>query len=124
MWRSSSSRGVVKQAFQFRQQAVEQLRESPKLPIFFTVTTPISTSLSGGVGDDGMHRSSIAYVFGMSIHLTDSGLEKLIVLIRIIAIRIRYSTFVNLSFQQRGLESAPLPDPLQPGPATWPAGEI
>ncbi|CAN1159645.1 At1g06900 [Linum perenne] len=77
MWRSSSSRGVVKQAFQFRQQAVEQLRESPKLPTFFTVTTPISTSLSGGVGDDGMHRSSIAYVFGMSIHLTDSGLEKI-----------------------------------------------
>ncbi|CAN1266237.1 At1g06900 [Linum perenne] len=35
-----------------------------------------ATSLSGGVGDDGMHRSSIAYVFGMSIHLTDSGLEK------------------------------------------------
>ncbi|CAN0903648.1 At1g06900 [Linum grandiflorum] len=36
-----------------------------------------ATSLSGGVGDDGMHRSSIAYVFGMSIHLTDSGLEKI-----------------------------------------------
>ncbi|CAN1251342.1 Uncharacterized protein C16G5.07c [Linum perenne] len=43
MWRSSSSR-VVKQAFQFRQQAVEQLIESPKLPALFTVTAPISTS--------------------------------------------------------------------------------
>ncbi|CAK7323528.1 unnamed protein product [Dovyalis caffra] len=37
----------------------------------------LATSLSAGVGDEGMHRSSIAYIFGMSIHLTDSGLEKL-----------------------------------------------
>ncbi|XP_048226972.1 nardilysin-like isoform X2 [Ricinus communis] len=36
-----------------------------------------ATSLSAGVGDEGMHRSSIAYIFGMSIHLTDSGLEKI-----------------------------------------------
>lgn len=35
-----------------------------------------ATSLSAGVGDEGMHRSSVAYVFAMSIHLTDSGLEK------------------------------------------------
>ncbi|XP_009119011.1 nardilysin-like isoform X2 [Brassica rapa] len=35
------------------------------------------TSLSAGVGDDGINRSSLAYVFGMSIHLTDSGLEKI-----------------------------------------------
>lgn len=34
------------------------------------------TSLSAGVGDDGMHRSSVAYVFRMDIHLTDSGLDK------------------------------------------------
>ncbi|KAG5233552.1 nardilysin [Salix suchowensis] len=37
----------------------------------------LATSLSAGVGDEGMHRSSIAYIFGMSIHLTDSGLEKI-----------------------------------------------
>ncbi|XP_056165703.1 nardilysin-like isoform X2 [Syzygium oleosum] len=36
-----------------------------------------ATSLSAGVGDEGLHRSSIAYVFGMSIRLTDSGLEKI-----------------------------------------------
>ncbi|XP_065881361.1 nardilysin-like [Euphorbia lathyris] len=36
-----------------------------------------ATSLSAGVGDEGMNRSSVAYVFGMSIHLTDSGLEKI-----------------------------------------------
>ncbi|XP_009594332.1 nardilysin-like [Nicotiana tabacum] len=35
------------------------------------------TSISAGVGDEGMHRSSFAYIFGMSIHLTDSGLEKI-----------------------------------------------
>ncbi|CAN7139118.1 unnamed protein product [Brassica rapa subsp. narinosa] len=35
------------------------------------------TSLSAGVGDDGINRSSLAYVFGMSIHLTDYGLEKI-----------------------------------------------
>uniref|UniRef100_A0A1D1XVB1 Insulin-degrading enzyme n=1 Tax=Anthurium amnicola TaxID=1678845 RepID=A0A1D1XVB1_9ARAE len=36
-----------------------------------------ATSLSAGVGDEGTNRSSIAYIFVMSIHLTDSGLEKL-----------------------------------------------
>ncbi|KAG2394999.1 Nardilysin-like protein [Vigna angularis] len=36
-----------------------------------------ATSLSAGVGDDGIYRSSIAYVFVMSIHLTDSGIEKI-----------------------------------------------
>ncbi|KAF3574226.1 hypothetical protein F2Q69_00058287 [Brassica cretica] len=36
-----------------------------------------ATSLSAGVGDDGINRSSLAYVFGMSIHLTDSGLERI-----------------------------------------------
>ncbi|KAK3218933.1 hypothetical protein Dsin_012903 [Dipteronia sinensis] len=36
-----------------------------------------ATSVSAGVGDEGMHRSSIGYIFGMSIHLTDSGLEKI-----------------------------------------------
>ncbi|OWM66636.1 hypothetical protein CDL15_Pgr010287 [Punica granatum] len=35
-----------------------------------------ATSLSAGVGDEGMHRSSLAYIFGMSIHLTDLGLGK------------------------------------------------
>lgn len=35
-----------------------------------------ATSLSAGVGEDGINRSSLAYVFGMSIYLTDSGLEK------------------------------------------------
>ncbi|KAJ1422926.1 Peptidase M16, zinc-binding site [Sesbania bispinosa] len=35
-----------------------------------------ATSLSAGVGDEGIYRSSIAYVFVMSIHLTDSGVEK------------------------------------------------
>lgn len=38
------------------------------------------TSISAGVGDEGMHKSSIAYIFGMSIHLTDSGLEKVVVI--------------------------------------------
>ncbi|KAL8129849.1 hypothetical protein V2J09_019004 [Rumex salicifolius] len=34
------------------------------------------TSISAGVGDDGLCRSSVAFIFNMSIHLTDSGLEK------------------------------------------------
>ncbi|KAL5720801.1 nardilysin [Ranunculus cassubicifolius] len=34
------------------------------------------TSLSAGVDDGGMDKSSVAYIFGMCIHLTDSGLEK------------------------------------------------
>ncbi|XP_062015167.1 nardilysin-like [Rosa rugosa] len=36
-----------------------------------------ATSLAAGVGDDGMHRSSVSYVFRMDIHLTDSGLDKI-----------------------------------------------
>ncbi|KAK8601376.1 hypothetical protein V6N13_058910 [Hibiscus sabdariffa] len=35
------------------------------------------TSLSAGVSDDGMQRSSVSYIFSMSIHLTDCGLEKI-----------------------------------------------
>ncbi|KAM2047075.1 hypothetical protein ACFX1T_005783 [Malus domestica] len=44
---------------------------------FYLKTRGWATSLSAGVGDEGMHRSSVAYVFRMSIHLTDSGLEKI-----------------------------------------------
>ncbi|XP_031249701.1 nardilysin-like [Pistacia vera] len=36
-----------------------------------------ATSIAAGVSDEGMHRSSLAYIFGMSIHLTDSGLGKI-----------------------------------------------
>ncbi|XP_047330594.1 nardilysin-like [Impatiens glandulifera] len=36
-----------------------------------------ATSISSGVGDEGMHRSLIGYVFGVSIYLTDSGMEKI-----------------------------------------------
>ncbi|PPS07924.1 hypothetical protein GOBAR_AA12719 [Gossypium barbadense] len=35
------------------------------------------TSLSAGVSDDGMERSSVAYIFSMSIYLTDCGLGKI-----------------------------------------------
>nr|GLL33514.1 nardilysin-like isoform X1 [Ipomoea trifida] len=45
--------------------------------LFFLKTKGWVTSISAGVGDEGMHRSSIAYIFGMSIHLTDSGLTKI-----------------------------------------------
>ncbi|KVH94149.1 Metalloenzyme, LuxS/M16 peptidase-like protein [Cynara cardunculus var. scolymus] len=45
--------------------------------LFFLKAKGWATSISAGVGDDGMHRSSVAYIFGMSIHLTDSGLEKI-----------------------------------------------
>ncbi|BFG33740.1 hypothetical protein CerSpe_200140 [Prunus speciosa] len=44
---------------------------------FYLKSRGWATSLSAGVGDEGMHRSSVAYVFRMSIHLTDSGLEKI-----------------------------------------------
>nr|GMD87829.1 nardilysin-like isoform X2 [Ipomoea batatas] len=44
--------------------------------LFFLKTKGWVTSISSGVGGEGMHRSSIAYIFGMSIHLTDSGLKK------------------------------------------------
>lgn len=43
---------------------------------FFLKARGWVTSISAGVSDEGMHRSSIAYIFGMSIHLTDSGMEK------------------------------------------------
>lgn len=35
-----------------------------------------ASSLSAGVGEEGTHRCSIAYVFDISIHLTESGSEK------------------------------------------------
>ncbi|XP_078435815.1 insulinase (Peptidase family M16) family protein [Wolffia australiana] len=43
-----------------------------------------ATSLSAGVGDEGTNRSSIAYIFVTSIHLTDSGLEDLYSVIGVI----------------------------------------
>ncbi|KAF6174379.1 hypothetical protein GIB67_027850 [Kingdonia uniflora] len=43
---------------------------------FFLKAKGWATSLSAGVGDEGMHRSSIAYIFSMCIYLTDSGLDK------------------------------------------------
>lgn len=43
---------------------------------FFLKNKGWITSISAGVGDEGMLRSSLAYIFGMSIHLTDSGLAK------------------------------------------------
>ncbi|KAG9154982.1 hypothetical protein Leryth_012165 [Lithospermum erythrorhizon] len=45
--------------------------------LYFLKAGGLVTSISAGVGDDGLQRSSFAYVFGMSIHLTDSGLEKI-----------------------------------------------
>ncbi|KAJ9698882.1 hypothetical protein PVL29_007786 [Vitis rotundifolia] len=44
---------------------------------FFLKTRGWVTSISAGVGNEGMQQSSIAYIFSMSIHLTDSGLEKI-----------------------------------------------
>ncbi|GAB2274251.1 hypothetical protein Dimus_009016 [Dionaea muscipula] len=44
---------------------------------FFLKSKGWITSISAGIGDDGINRSSIAYIFGMSIHLTDIGLEKI-----------------------------------------------
>ncbi|KAK8921222.1 Zinc-metallopeptidase, peroxisomal [Platanthera zijinensis] len=45
--------------------------------LFFLKCKGWATSLSAGVGDEGMRRSSIAYIFVMSVHLTDSGLERI-----------------------------------------------
>ncbi|PWA98419.1 insulinase (Peptidase family M16) family protein [Artemisia annua] len=45
--------------------------------LFFLKAKGWATSISAGVGDDGMQRSSVAYVFDMCIHLTDSGLDKI-----------------------------------------------
>lgn len=36
-----------------------------------------ATSLGAGVADDGVSRSATAYIFAMSIHLTDCGMEKI-----------------------------------------------
>ncbi|XP_052184105.1 nardilysin-like [Diospyros lotus] len=44
---------------------------------FFLKARGWITSISAGVWDEGMHRSLVAYIFGMSICLTDSGLEKI-----------------------------------------------
>ncbi|XP_051113236.1 nardilysin-like isoform X2 [Andrographis paniculata] len=44
---------------------------------YFLKSRGWATSISAGVSDDGMYRSSIAYIFGMSIHLTDSGIERI-----------------------------------------------
>ncbi|KAG8371571.1 hypothetical protein BUALT_Bualt13G0101800 [Buddleja alternifolia] len=44
---------------------------------FFLKAKGWATSISAGVSDEGMQRSSIAYIFNMSIHLTDTGLEKI-----------------------------------------------
>ncbi|KNA04271.1 hypothetical protein SOVF_201220 [Spinacia oleracea] len=44
---------------------------------FFLKSKGWITSISAGVGDDGMQRSSLAYIFGISINLTDSGLDKI-----------------------------------------------
>ncbi|WMV45911.1 hypothetical protein MTR67_039296 [Solanum verrucosum] len=46
--------------------------------LFFLKARGWVTSISAGVGDEGMHRSSFAYIFGMSIHLTDFGLAKVV----------------------------------------------
>ncbi|RAL37378.1 hypothetical protein DM860_000072 [Cuscuta australis] len=45
--------------------------------LFFLKAKGWVSSISAGVGDEGMHRSSLAYIFEMSIHLTDSGLKKI-----------------------------------------------
>ncbi|PKU87606.1 Zinc-metallopeptidase, peroxisomal [Dendrobium catenatum] len=45
--------------------------------LFFFKAKGWATSLSAGVGDEGMRRSSIAYVFVMSINLTYSGVERI-----------------------------------------------
>ncbi|URE23096.1 Peptidase M16 inactive domain, partial [Musa troglodytarum] len=44
--------------------------------LYFLKSKGLASSLSAGVGDEGMRRSSIAYIFVISIYLTDSGLEK------------------------------------------------
>lgn len=45
--------------------------------LFFLKAKGWVSSLSTGIGDEGMFRSSFAYVFVMSINLTDSGLDEL-----------------------------------------------
>ncbi|KAF8397033.1 hypothetical protein HHK36_018671 [Tetracentron sinense] len=51
---------------------------------FFLKAKGWANSLCAGVGNEGMHRSSIAYIFGMSIYLTDSGLEKVFEVIGVV----------------------------------------
>lgn len=51
--------------------------------LYFLKAKGWATSLSAGVGDEGMRRSSIAYVFVMSINLTDSGLDKVCMFISV-----------------------------------------
>ncbi|KAH7677792.1 Insulysin protein [Dioscorea alata] len=43
--------------------------------LYFLKAKGWATALSAGVGEEGMRRSSIAYIFVMSIHLTDTGLD-------------------------------------------------
>lgn len=43
--------------------------------LYFLKAKGWATALSAGVGEEGMRRSSIAYIFVMSIHLTDAGLD-------------------------------------------------
>ncbi|KAL6576257.1 hypothetical protein OROHE_000038 [Orobanche hederae] len=51
---------------------------------FFLKAKGWATSISADVGDDGIHRSTIAYIFGMSIRLTDSGVEKIFEIIGVV----------------------------------------
>ncbi|KAF8397117.1 hypothetical protein HHK36_016024 [Tetracentron sinense] len=51
---------------------------------FFLKAKGWANSLSAGVGDEGIHRSSVAYIFGMSIYLTDSGSEKVYEVIEVV----------------------------------------
>lgn len=48
--------------------------------LYFLKYKGLASSLSAGVGDEGMRRSSIAYIFVISIYLTDSGLEKVCII--------------------------------------------
>ena len=43
--------------------------------LYFLKAKGWASSLSAGVGSGGSERSSYAYIFEMSIHLTDSGLK-------------------------------------------------
>ncbi|KAK9128209.1 hypothetical protein Syun_017006 [Stephania yunnanensis] len=45
--------------------------------LYFLKAEGLATSLSAGVGDDGMQLSSIAYIFSMTIYLTAAGIEKI-----------------------------------------------
>ncbi|KAK9153408.1 hypothetical protein Sjap_000888 [Stephania japonica] len=45
--------------------------------LYFLKAKGLATSLSAGVGDDGIQLSSVAYIFSMAIYLTDAGIEKI-----------------------------------------------